>query len=428
MAIEVLVPRLGWTMEEGVFVEWLKQDGETVLPGELVYRIEGDKALTEVESMDGGILRIPPDSPAPGSVVPVGALLAYLVQPGERAPFETAAGATTGQKVTKTEDQGSGAAAVAQPVTPVPASASVPVPVSEREPTISPRALRVARELGVDWSQIKGSGRTGRIVEADVRGAATAAPATTAAPAAQARAPLSPTAARTPLSPVRRVIAERMAAGAHTPAPVTLNTEVDATELVRLREQLKLDGKAHAIPSYTDLLAKITAHALLEHPALNVRLEGDELVAESAVHIGIAVDTPRGLLVAVVRDAHAKSLLQIAADSQPLIERTREGKAKADELRGSTFTITNLGMYDIDSFSPIINLPECAILGMGRITPKQVVTLRPGSIDEVDRVTVRRMLTLSLTFDHRLVDGAPAARFLQRVKQLVEQPYLWLVS
>ena len=190
MAIEVLVPRLGWTMEEGVFVEWLKQDGETVLPGELVYRIEGDKALTEVESMDGGILRIPPDSPAPGSVVPVGALLAYLVQPGERAPFEAAAGATAGQKVTKTEDQGSGAAAVAQSVTP--AIASAPAPIPEREPTISPRALRVARELGVDWAQIKGSGRTGRIVEADVRGAATAVLATTAAPATTVAAVAQP--------------------------------------------------------------------------------------------------------------------------------------------------------------------------------------------------------------------------------------------
>ncbi|MCL4506228.1 MAG: 2-oxo acid dehydrogenase subunit E2 [Chloroflexi bacterium] len=390
MAIEILVPRLGWTMEEGVFVEWLKRDGETVRQGDLIFRLEGDKALTEVESMDDGILRIPPDAPQPGATVPVGALLGYLVAPGERAPFEPSL-----------------------PVTPSP-----PLPTSSAPaaPTISPRALRVAKELGVDWAALRGSGRTGRIVEADVRKAAAQS---TAQP---------PTARRVPVSPTRRVIAERMAAGLHVAAPVTLSSEVDATELVRLREQLKQDKKATVIPSYSDLLAKIAAHALLEHPALNARLEEDEIVTDSAVHMGIAVDTERGLLAPVVRDAQAKSLLQIAAETRALIERTRTGKATADELRGSTFTVSNLGMYEIDAFSPVINLPECAILGLGRIVAKQVVTLRPGSIDEIERVSVRRMMTLSLTFDHRLVDGAPAAAFLQRVKHLVEQPYLWLVT
>ena len=321
----------------------------------------------------------------------------------------------------------------------LPLTSAPPLPVSSA-PTISPRAMRVADELGLDWKKIKGSGRTGRIVEADVRAAAEAVQTVAAAaavkeksvaPVATQVAPvvaISGSATRAPLSATRRVIAERMSAGVHVAAPVTLNSEVDATELVRLREQLKNDKRALAIPSYTDLLAKIVAHALQEHPALNSRLEGNEIVTERAVHIGIAVDAERGLLVPVVRDAQAKTLLQIAAESAGLIARVREGKAGPDELRGSTFTITNLGMYDIDAFSPIINLPECAVLGMGRITPKQIVTLRSGTIDEVERVAVRRMMTLSLTFDHRLVDGAPAARFLQRVKQLVEQPYLWLVS
>ena len=271
----------------------------------------------------------------------------------------------------------------------------------------------------MDWHAIKGSGRTGRIVEEDVRRAAQqqAVGATTA-----------PVAVPSGITGTRRVISERMMAGAHGTAPVTLTTEVDATELVRLREQLKAEGKAQSIPSYTDLLAKICAHALGEHPALNARLEGNQIVSDSSIHIGIAVDTERGLLAAVLRDAQRKSLLQIAAESAALIARVREGKATADELRGSTFTITNLGMYEIDAFTPIINLPECAILGMGRIVPRQVVTLREGTVDEVERITVRRMMTLSLTFDHRLVDGAPAARFLQRVKHLVEQPYLWLVT
>jgi pyruvate dehydrogenase E2 component (dihydrolipoamide acetyltransferase) len=235
------------------------------------------------------------------------------------------------------------------------------------------------------------------------------------------------------LSPTRRVIAERMAASAHTTAPVTLTTEVDATELVRLRHQLKTDAQASSgpgalIPSYTALMVKIVAHALREHPAINARLEGERIIMEPATHIGIAVDAERGLMVAVLRDAQDKTLRQICAAAEQLVTRAREGKLTAAEMQGSTFTITNLGMYEIDAFTPIINLPECAILGMGRIAPKQVVTLREGSIDEVAQVNVRHLLVLSLTFDHRLVDGAPAARFLQRIKQLVERPYVWLAS
>ncbi len=416
MSIEIIVPRLGWTMEEGVFVEWLKRDGETVRQGDLIFRMEGDKALTEVESMDDGILRISPDAPQPGATVPVGALLGYLVAPGERAPFEAAGEQLSGggEEQRSTEEAGDAAGGRGFSREALPDAV-----LSPARPAISPRALRAAEELGVNWAVLRGSGRSGRIVEADVRSAAEAA----AQPASQ------PTAAkRVPLSPARRIIAERMAAGLHVAAPVTLSSEVDATELVRLREQLKQDKKAAAIPSYSDLLAKIAAHALLEHPTLNARLEGNEIVTESAVHMGIAVDTERGLLVPVVRDAQAKSLLQIAAETRALIERARTGKASAEELRGSTFTISNLGMYEIDAFSPVINLPECAILGLGRIVPKQAVTLRPGSIDEVERISVRHMMVLSLTFDHRLVDGAPAAAFLQRVKHLVEQPYLWLVT
>ena len=422
MAIEILVPRLGWTMEEGTFVEWLKHDGDTVQQGDLLYRLEGDKALTEVEALDNGILRIPPDSPVPGSVVPVGALLAYVVAPGEAAPFEQGgAGARESGSSGATEPVGAGF---------MPAQTPAQSEEGHRKgPAISPRALRVANELGVDWSKVTGSGRSGRIVEEDIRRAVEAqATAKPVAPPQPVASVASSAAARAPLSRTRRIIAERMSAGVHVAAPVTLNTEVDATELVRLREQLKVDRKGQVIPSYSDLLTKIVARALADHPALNARIEGDEVVTESAVNVGIAVDTERGLLVPVLRDAQSKTLLQIAAESAALIARTREGKASPDDLGGSTFTITNLGMYDIDTFSPIINLPECAILGVGRITAKQVVTLRPGSIDEAERVAVRRMLTLSLTFDHRLVDGAPAARFLQRVKQLVEQPYLWLVS
>ena len=225
-----------------------------------------------------------------------------------------------------------------------------------------------------------------------------------------------------PITAVRRAIAERMAASAHTAAPVTLTTEADATELVRLRAQLLEDGRG-PVPSYVDVLAKLVAAALAEHPMLNARLDGDVIRQSAAVNMGIAVDTERGLLVPVLRDVAVKSLRQIAQESAALIERARAGRLTADELTGGTFTITNLGMYEIDAFTPIINLPECAVLGMGRIVAKQVV------VDaEAERVAIRQMVFLSLTFDHRLVDGGPAARFLQRVKQYVERPYLWLVA
>lgn len=195
--------------------------------------------------------------------------------------------------------------------------------------------------------------------------------------------------------------------------------------MVRLRKQIKDDVSAatQPVPTYNDLLAKLVAAALVEHPILNARFEGAEIVMSSSVHIGLAVDTERGLLVPVVRDVQAKSIRQIAQESERLIEQARVGTIRPDDLQGGTFSISNLGMYDIDTFTPIINLPECAILGVGRIVPKQVV------IDaEAERAAIRHMMFLSLTFDHRLVDGAPAARFLQRVKQFVEQPYLWLAG
>jgi len=224
------------------------------------------------------------------------------------------------------------------------------------------------------------------------------------------------------ITAVRRLTAERMAASARTTAAVTLTSEVDATELVRLRKQLKGDSTGQ-VPSYNDLLVKLLGFALLEHPYMNVRLDGDAIVQHATVNVGIAVDSERGLFVPVLRDVQTKPVLQIAREAAALIEAVRAERIDPADLRGGTITITNLGMYDIDAFTPIINLPECAVLGVGRIVPKQVVV-------DVDagRVAIRHMMFLSLTFDHRLVDGAPAARFLQRVKLYIEQPFLSLLS
>ena len=401
MAIEVVMPRLGWTMEEGSVVEWLKRDGEMVRAGEILFTIESDKAVNEVEALDSGVLRIPPNSPPPGTAVPIGTVLAYLDQPGEHGPAGEVAGPRSG---------------VLDGVTVPPVVAGGPDPARRvtraGAPAVSPRARRVAGELGVDWTRLRGSGRAGRIVERDVRAAASAS--------SPRPAPL-PT---TSLGGIRRLTAARLSESARVAVPVTLTTEADVTRLARLREEMRADlaGAEYLLPSYTDLFARLTAVALVEHPALNASLVDDAVIQHPAVHIGIAVDTERGLLVPVVRAAQARSLAAITAETVRLIAAAREGTIGPDELTGSTFTITNLGMHEIDVFTPVINMPECAILGLGRVVPRQVV------LDEAsETVGIRKMMALSLTFDHRVVDGAPAARFLQRVKRLAERPTLWLM-
>jgi len=420
MPFEVVMPRLGWNMEKGILVKWNKKDGELVQVGDILFVVEADKATQEVEALESGVLYVPPDSPPPGSEMPVGTLLGYLLEPGEKAPV-----------VSPKAFPPPAAVPLPPPIPERPAPSTVPARPTGPLPHISPRARRVAGDLGVDWALLQGSGRTGRIVERDIRRAVVAAPVMpvkTEVPAPAAVMPRAPEAGVAipgvplPITQVRRLTAERMAASAHTVAAVTLTTEVDATELVRLRKQLQNDPE-EGVPSYNDLLTKLLGYALVEHPYMNVRLEVDAIVQYSTVNVGIAVDSERGLLVPVLRDVQAKPLLQIVRESAELIDAARTGRIDPADLRGGTITITNLGMYDIDAFTPIINLPECAILGVGRILPKQMV------IDaDAGRVAIRHMMFLSLTFDHRLVDGAPAARFLQRIKQYIEQPFLSLLS
>ena len=405
MAEKIGMPKLGWIMEEGTLVEWLKQDGDEVRAGEVVFTVESDKALNEIESFESGILRIPPDSPAPGSTVPVGTLLAYLLQPGEPAPFEDLDAA---------KDKPA-------PTAPLPATAlnrtEEPVVTAEParggEPAITPRARRVATQLGLDWRQVEGSGSRGRVTESDIRAMQAASTAadqiktTGARPEEEAR----------PLSQVRQRIAQRMAKSAHTTAAVTLTTEADATELVALRDRLKESLEPGAIaPTYNDLMVKLAGEALAAHPSLNATWQDNGIVFHEHIHVAFAVDTEDGLLAPVVRDVTDKSLRQIAAESAALIEKAQARKLVPDDLSGGSFTISNLGMYGIDAFTPIINLPECAILGVGRIISKPAVYH--------DQVVPRKMMALSLTFDHRVVDGGPASRFLNQVRQYVEQPYL----
>jgi pyruvate dehydrogenase E2 component (dihydrolipoamide acetyltransferase) len=215
-----------------------------------------------------------------------------------------------------------------------------------------------------------------------------------------------------------------MAESVHTTARVTLATEVDATELVALRESLKakFSDEWGFAPGYNDLLALIVANALHKFPTMNARLSaaGDAIEHLAAIHIGMAVDTERGLLVTVIRNADTKGLQQFGTEFRAMVDRARAGKSTPEDLSGGTFTITNLGMYRVDAFTPIINLPEAAILGVGRIVPKPVVT--------GEEIVIRKMLTLSLVFDHRLSDGAPAARFLDYICELIEEPYLLFLT
>ena len=404
MAIEIVMPKLGWTMEDGILDEWIKQDGDDVRPGDVIFVVESDKALQEIEAFDAGILRILPDAPPIGSTIKTGELLAYLVAPGEQPPFEREQPATAAESAPPQE-----------PAAPAPKPrATKPGRTTVDRRKISPRAKRAAVELGLDWRQISGSGRSGRIVERDVRGAAASRAKSVDVPASADR--------RLPMTSAQKISRDRLLASARATASVTLTSEVDASELVRMRRQLKAEG-GDIVPSYSDLFAKLVAKALREHPRLNAAMDGDDIILRGEVHIGLAVDTERGLLTPVIRHADRLSLLELAAASADLIERTRAGSIRSAELQGGSFTITNLGGYGVDAFTPIINPPQCAILGLGRIVARQIV------VDAAaERLAIRQMMSLSLSFDHRLVDGAPAAGFLQRVKQYVECPYLWLVE
>jgi pyruvate dehydrogenase E2 component (dihydrolipoamide acetyltransferase) len=273
----------------------------------------------------------------------------------------------------------------------------------------------MAAATGVDLSAVTGTGPGGRIVKDDVARATSASHGSRFTQHADIIE-------RIPLKGVRAIIADRMGASVHTTARVTLFMEADATEFVAARQRLK-DRVSEAwgfAPGYNDLLAMIVAAALRQFPYMNARLAEDAIEILRPVNIGIAVDTERGLLVPVIRDADQKNLRQLGEEFRTLAEKARTGRALPDDLTGGTFTITNLGMYEVDAFTPVINLPEAAILGVGRIAAK--------AVPRGDAVVVRQMLTLSLVFDHRLVDGAPAARFLQYIKQLVEEPYLLIAG
>jgi pyruvate dehydrogenase E2 component (dihydrolipoamide acetyltransferase) len=380
VAISITVPRLGWSMEEGVLVGWIKKDGDPVKPGDRLFSLESDKATEDIEAIDAGILRIPADAPKPGEPVRVGQVLGYLTTEGEAIPALPREQRAPGSIVEKRERE-----------------PAVHDPPTRQSQAISPRARRLAVEMKIDYTTLMGSGSRGRIRERDVLALAAKLPGQFIAH-----------------TPLRRLIAQRMVAGITVAAPVTLFSKVDVTELVNMRRRWKTQAGYASAPSYTDIVLKCVAQSLLEHPLLRAQWRDDGLFIPDHIDIAFAVDTERGLLAPIVRKVDTLNLEEIAAHTRDLLTRARRGTLSADEMRNAIFTVSNLGNLGVDAFTPIIHLPQCAVLGSGRIACEPVVV--------EGKVMPRDMLTLSLTFDHRVVDGAPAARFLKTLSSLLQAP------
>lgn len=430
MATDVVLPKLGLTQEEGTIVRWLKDEGSRVQKGEPLFEVMTDKATLEVEAPASGVLLriLVPE----GGTAPVAAPIAVIGDPGEAAPSPAPArgGAQPSARDARARAGALSGAGDRSPAGARPGSAegdgASVAPPAERI-RISPRARALAAARGIDVRRLVGTGPGGRIVERDVQQAlaarAVSLPAAAGAPSHpapaagnQPAAALSPAAAR-----MRAIIARRMVESLRSTAQLTLTTEADMGEAVRLREEIgpELERRDGVRPTYTDLVVRAAALALRDHPAVNARWEGEGVRRLEEIHVGVAVALDEGLVVPVVRHADRATLAQISATVRDLSERARAMRLRADEMQGGTFTVTNLGMFEIDAFTPILNPPEAAILGVGR--------LRRTPVAAGDRVEIRPTMVLSLTFDHRVVDGAPAARFLQRLKHILEHPYLLLL-
>ena len=407
MADEIKLPRLGQGMESGVVVKWLKNEGQTVEQGEPLYELETDKVTQEVESpLSGVLLKI---SLPEGEAV-VGTTIAYVGRAGESLPAETAEAAPSAPP----PEPASEPKAVAEPAKPLPAVLPNGDEPSERRKA-SPLARRLARERGVDLGTMTGSGPEGRIVADDVKRAAAALPA--AAPPA-AGGTTSGETERVPLTNTRRTIARRLTEAWQAPA-FQLTTSADMSEVLAMRVRLR--ERAHTgeeRASIADFLTKACAEALVRYPAVNALWLEDAIEIHHSVDIGIATATDRGLIVPVLRGCERRSLSELALARSDLVSRTLEGTIGLAELEGGTFSISNLGTFEVEQFVAVLNPPQVAILAVGAIVERPVA--RAGKVE------LAPMLTLTLTCDHRAVDGSVAAEFLGAVKGFLEEPGLML--
>jgi pyruvate dehydrogenase E2 component (dihydrolipoamide acetyltransferase) len=402
------------TMEEGRLVEWKKREGEPVAVGDVLAEVETDKAVMELVARAGGTLL--KQVVAAGATVPVSQLVALIGEPGESV--ENGAAPPREQE-----------AQAIQPAPPAQAAADSapppPAPVTGGRVKASPLARRLAAERGIDLGAIAGSGPEGRIVMRDLEGAS--APPTARAPAAtapQARAavpsprPVMPTAGGppftdVPLSQIRKTIAKRLAQSIGPIPTFYLTTEVDMERAWDAREALKGLGEGPKV-SFNDIILKAVATALRQHPACNAWWQEDRIRYWNEVHVSMAVAIEEGLITPVIRHTDLKSLREIAAESQELAGRARDRRLKPEEYTGGTFSVSNLGMLDIDEFTAVINPPEAGIVAVGRIVEKPVAY--------GGQVALRRRMRLTMSCDHRVIDGATGAQFLTTVKAMLENP------
>lgn len=387
MAISVVMPALEMAQETGKLIAWRKKEGESVAKGETLLEVETDKAVMEIESPGDGILA--GVKVHEGAEVPVGQTIAWIVRPGEVLPPEAAASEAIGPPVTS------------------PTRAAAAPDISEQRagagPKISPKARRLARERGVDISRLRGSGPDNAILAEDVLAFAT-----------------TPTTPVEELGPVTRLMAERTALSWTTVPHFFIVREIDAGHLVEARNKLTAAvAKTRGVrPTYTDLLTALVARVLLKHPRLNASWTGTGIRLNKEVHIGLAMAVDGGVVSPVIHHAQNADLEEIAVQRCNLADRAKAGRLRPEDISGATFTITNLGMYNVDAFSAIITPPQAAILAVGRITERVVaVDGRPG---------IRPMMTLTLSSDHRVVDGARAAAFLNDLAEAAREPDKWL--
>jgi pyruvate dehydrogenase E2 component (dihydrolipoamide acetyltransferase) len=395
---KVTVPKLGLTMTEGTVVEWIKKEGDSVEKGKPLFSLDTQKVTVEVESPVAGVLRriIAPE----GTTVPIGGLVAIITDPNESVidldELSKEAPKPLTEHVTVQQDRMSEQPRIVSPE------------VLDRVP-ISPSARKLAREQNLDISRLKGRGQGGRIQREDVL------KAIEEIRSGSLEAGSSNIETAIPLNAKRHTIIDRLTASYSNALHVTLQLEADFAMLKAFREEFLAQHGGKRL-SYTDLLVKAAALALREIRLLNSTIEGDQIRIFKNVNIGIAVSLDNGLVVPVLKNVDRKTLGDIATETENLIGRARSGKLTLDDVTGGTFTITNLGMYHVDSFIPIINPPEAAILAVGRTVDKPVV---------VDgQICIRPMGILTLTFDHRIVDGAGASEFLREISKIIANPSL----
>jgi pyruvate dehydrogenase E2 component (dihydrolipoamide acetyltransferase) len=417
MAISVVMPALEMAQETGKLLAWRKKEGEPTVKGEPLLEIETDKAVVEVEATADGILA--GVMSRAGDVVPVGSVIAWILQPGESLPTE-AAGTGHAAPAARAVSAHAGATSAAEPGKKAAASG-----VASSAARLSPKARRLAKEHGVNLTQIKPTGSDGSITTEDIlafvsAGALAAAASSTASTTAAATVTRSEISGAEPLGQIARIMAERTTQSWTTVPHFFVTRELDATAIVALQKNAAAESdKTGAVrPSINDVLVALVARALAKHPHVNASWTGDTIRVNPEINISIAMAVRDGVVGAVIRNADTTPLGQIAEQRRELSERARAGKLRPTDITGGTFTISNLGMFDVDSFSAIITPPQAAILAVGKIVARVV------AVD--GQVAIRPMLNVTLSSDHRVIDGARAAEFLNTLASAILEPNSWL--